>query len=385
MHRIPPASVDNAKRNIDQLQHTLGHIDCPACDLIADMGHVEIDPKLPFSDAYDHWLEIKAPEIRPRTLRGYRLAKKPLAVFFGALHLNEIHIGHVRAYQQERGKKAGPVLLNGECSCLGMVLEEAGLRQEIWAKYKPRHVPKRGAGNSLSATEEERLREVAFRHPKWRLAAHCMIVMLSTTMNWGELSRLRRQHVDIERKLISVVEAKNEGREREIPINAAAAESLGWLIDRWANLGGRSGLDYLLPKRPPRIKGPWIFYEPMTSIKTAFRKIRKEAGLTHFRIHDCRVQAITKLLSNPKVSRQVSKEIAGHISQAMQDRYSHQQYDTKLEALRSLESPNHYAPPGPQVVEIPKKPVKNTHEADLIQEFADFVKWRNFSIDNRKG
>ena len=61
----------------------------------------------------------------------------------------------------------------------------------------------------------------------------------------------------------------------------------------------------------------------------AFRGIRNAAGLPHFRIYDCRVQAITKLLSNPAVSAQVSKEIAGHISQRMQDRYSIQQFSTK--------------------------------------------------------
>jgi hypothetical protein len=37
----------------------------------------------------------------------------------------------------------------------------------------------------------------------------------------------------------------------------------------------------------------------------------------------------TKLLSNPDVSPQVSREIAGHISQAMQSRYSIQLFNKK--------------------------------------------------------
>ena len=77
--------------------------------------------------------------------------------------------------------------------------------------------------------------------------------------------------------------------------------------------------------------------EPMTAIRTAFEKIRKAAGLPQFRIYDCRVQAITKILSDPKVSSQVAKEIAGHISQAMQSRYSIQLLDTKRAALDALE------------------------------------------------
>jgi hypothetical protein len=46
-----------------------------------------------------------------------------------------------------------------------------------------------------------------------------------------------------------------------------------------------------------------------------------------------------KLLSNPAMSPQVSREIAGHISQAMQSRYSIQQFNTKKAALDALERP----------------------------------------------
>jgi hypothetical protein len=55
--------------------------------------------------------------------------------------------------------------------------------------------------------------------------------------------------------------------------------------------------------------------------------------LPDFRIYDCRVQAITKLLSDPNVSAKVSKEIAGHISPRMQDRYSIQQFSAKKRAV----------------------------------------------------
>ena len=76
-----------------------------------------------------------------------------------------------------------------------------------------------------------------------------------------------------------------------------------------------------------------------TSIYSSFRSIRNAAGLPQFRIYDCRVQAITKLLSDPNVSPQVSKEIAGHISQRMQSRYSIQLFSTKKAALDGLDDP----------------------------------------------
>jgi hypothetical protein len=86
-------------------------------------------------------------------------------------------------------------------------------------------------------------------------------------------------------------------------------------------------------------KNPWILDQPPTSIYSSFRSIRNAAGLPQFRIYDCRVQAITKLLSDPNVSPQVSKEIAGHISQRMQSRYSIQLFSTKKAALDGLDDP----------------------------------------------
>jgi hypothetical protein len=101
----------------------------------------------------------------------------------------------------------------------------------------------------------------------------------------------------------------------------------------------------------------------MSAITSAFNGIRKQAGLPKFRVYDCRVQAITKLLSNPAVSPQVSKEIAGHISQAMQDRYSIQQFDTKMAALDALESPSAPPPNDPEPAPQPAAP------ADLMHSF----------------
>jgi len=178
-----------------------------------------------------------------------------------------------------------------------------------------------------------------------------MMVMLSTTMGFGELRQLRRRDVDMERGCVTVREgAKNTFRQRTIPLNAVALESMTWILERWKKLGGSSDEHYILPHRPRGERAPhwsktipWILDQPTTSINSAFRSIRNAAGLPYFRIYDCRVQAITKLLSNPDVSPQVSREIAGHISQAMQSRYSIQQFNTKKAALDALEPPA----PGP--------------------------------------
>ena len=104
-----------------------------------------------------------------------------------------------------------------------------------------------------SKEDEERLRAVAFSKPKWRLAAHCITIMLSTTMGFGELRQLRRRDVDMKRQCITVREgAKNEARERTIPLNVTALESMTWILERWEQLGGNRPEQYILPHHARR-------------------------------------------------------------------------------------------------------------------------------------
>lgn len=331
---------------------------------------------LPFHRAAQLWLAQHSLYIKPITIVGYRNAVNLLSAYLGDILVKDIHIGHLRGYQIERRKKAGPYLTNAELGVLAMIMKEARCWKSISELYRPLKVPKRKAGHSLTEAEEMQLRETAFTKPKWRLAGHCMMVMLSTTMGFGELRHVRRQDVDMQKRSIQVVQgAKNEFRDRIIPMNEAAYNSMCWILDRWTDLGGRHAEDFILPHRPRTNKGPWIFTEPMTAITSAFRQIRKAAGVPHFRIYDCRVQAITKLLQNPNVSTQVSKEIAGHISQAMQSKYSIQRFDAKKAALDALE---------PVTVSF-KKPVQNISEFPVDASVKSaYVRYSNESLHKRR-
>jgi integrase len=304
-----------------------------------------------FSQAGGLWLHQHRRYIRPNTIGCYEDALKPLGRFFGDLRLDKIEIKHIRAYQDHRSAQVTPLTTNREVGVFQLVMKEFDQWARLQSRYKPLKVEQHRSGHSLTAEEEERLKTVAFSKKKWRLAAHCMVVMMNTTMGFGELRQLRRRDVDMARPCVTVREgAKNQYRQRTIPLNAAARESMEYILKRWATIGGSSAEHYILPHRPRgeqaphwKKKIPWILDEPTTSMNSAFRSIRNAAGLPHVRIYDCRVQAITKLLSSPQVSPQASREIAGHISQEMQNRYSIQTFSTKKAALDTLDAP----PPTP--------------------------------------
>jgi hypothetical protein len=120
-------------------------------------------------------------------------------MFFGQQKLKDIKIGNIRAYQAERAETAGPTKINMEISALQMIMKEAGLWASLMELYRPLPVPKEKVRQNMSDEEEMRLREFVLRAtPKRQIAGHCLIVMLSTTMGFGELRHLRREDVYLE-------------------------------------------------------------------------------------------------------------------------------------------------------------------------------------------
>ena len=155
------------------------------------------------------------------------------------------------------------------------VMREFGEWKRLEDRYRQLKEPPHRAGHSLTQDEEQRLREVAFTKPKWRLAGHCMMVMLSTTMGFGELRQLRR----LRRRHGTWIRLGTRGRQervprRTIPLNSAARESMTWILERWKKLGGCDPEHYILPHRPRREGShwrktiPWILDEPMHGIAT---------------------------------------------------------------------------------------------------------------------
>ena len=255
-----------------------------------------------FSTAATTWFADHKLYIKASTADSYGTALKPLTSFFGDKPINEIGSVHIRMYQGLRSAKVCSNTVNREVGVLQQVLREFDEWKRFESHYKQLKEPARRAGRSLTREEEQRLREVAFSKPKWRLAGHCMMVMLSTGMGFGELRLVRRRDVNMKRKCIVV---RDGAKVRTFPLNSAARKSMTWILDRWKKLGGCDPEHYILPHRGRREEAsdgqktiPWSVDEPMLTISGAFRSIRKAADLPDFHVYDCRVQAITKVFSD---------------------------------------------------------------------------------------
>ena len=103
-------------------------------------------------------------------------------------------------------------------------------------------------------------------------------------------------------------------------------------------LGGAEQEHFVFASYKP-VHGQMEFFDPtraMRSWKKAWSKSTAKAGLNGLRFHDLRHDAISKLLTDPSVSAQTVKAIAGHVSQRMLNRYSHIELDARREALEAL-------------------------------------------------
>ena len=304
--------------------------------------------ELEFVEAANSWLEIHKRYIAPRTVRDYKQYIRALSKFFGGRRLDEIQIGDIRDYQ--KGREVVPTLVNMELSCLQQILKEAKLWDQIASFYRPLPTVRTGSGKSLSSAEEEELLQIAFSgNKKWLLAAHCLQLMLRTGCGFGEIRGVRRCDVDLDKKVIAIIEAKNEYRERTVPLSPRAMESIRWLLERWRRLGGHKPEEYVLPHNGRYgQKGTHDVSRPMYGIGRAWDGIRKawadkaqtpedhHRRLT-FRIYDMRVTAITKTLSTGKVSVHTAKRLFGHVSEQMQRRYFKPDLDTMREAVNLLD------------------------------------------------
>ena len=122
------------------------------------------------------------------------------------------------------------------------------------------------------------------------------------------------------------------GTGRVIPLNVTAIAALeahaAWYTRRFKECRPEwfvFAFGSPLPKDPTR---------PITSFKTGWIKVRKEAGVKG-RWHDNRHTLVTELAESG-AGDEVIMSIAGHVSRAMLSRYSHVRMEAKRRALDEI-------------------------------------------------
>lgn len=273
--------------------------------------------------------------------------------------LPDINAWLVEKWRAQRLKQVKPATVNRELVTLKAALSKAvewGLLEvHPLTKVKPSKVDHIGRVRFLDASEEQRLRaaldvrEERHRQDRdhansWReqrdyallpdlravpFVDHLkplVLLSLNTGLRRGELFNLERQHVDLERALLTVAgdtEGNKTAKARHIPLNREARAVLR---------------DWITARQPTGLLFPGRKGARLDNISTAWERLRQAAKLDNFRWHDLRHTFASKLVM-AGVDLNAVRELLGHASLDMTLRYAHLAPEHKAAAVARLDAP----------------------------------------------
>jgi integrase len=277
-----------------------------------------VSERFTFEAALCRYLSDVTPIKKPSTQQGDAVKSKPLAAFFGKYSLAAITPELIAKYRDQRlaeGKRNNTVRL--ELALVSHLFTTAIREWGIGLTYNPAanvRKPAAGEGRSrrLNHEEEKRILQAvdAYSNP---MLGWIVRIALETGMRSSEIATLRRDQVDLQRRVVRLFDTKNKST-RTVPLNRAATTAFAAALSH--------------PVRP--IDTDLIFFgEPGRDGKRrpyAFSKqwldTKKLLGIRDLRFHDLRHEAVSRLVEAGLTDQEVSA-ISGHKSMQMLKRYTH--------------------------------------------------------------
>jgi integrase len=296
--------------------------------------------KLPplFSIAAADWLKTRT-SIAPSTERSYKLAISHLTTAFGKQLLCDISGQDLAAYQTRRKREGvSNRTVNLELGVLRSILRRYRMWEAIAVDVdflKESASP----GRALTHEEEATLLDVASKS-RCRSLYPVIMLAINTGMRASEIRGLTWTQVDFLAKSLTVGKSKTAaGAGRIIPLNPRAVA----VLTHWRGLfHGAEAEHYVFPHEKYGLAGSdrkQCAYEitptePMHRWKVAWESARKAAKVS-CRFHDLRHTFISRLAES-QASDSTVMALAGHVSRAMMERYSHIRMEAKRRAVDDL-------------------------------------------------
>jgi integrase len=276
----------------------------------------QLKPEMTFGELAAHF--IGAGMGRPHSLD--RL--KHLLPFFADMPLADINTSAIRKYRQARNKEKllTAATVNRDLSVLRRIfywsVEEGYLLANPLGRLRMER-ERRTKRPVMSVAEEIKLNSAAPEHLQ-----RIILCALHTGMRRGEILQQRWDDIDFDNRILHVSHSKTpEGEAREIPLTSRLYEVL-------SAHRRNHGLVFTLDDHG------------LKNIKTAWGASLRRSGIRHFRFHDLRHTANTRMML-AGVLQEVRREILGHSSQRsrdINDRYTQIELPEKREAILKLEA-----------------------------------------------
>jgi integrase len=305
------------------------------------------------ADACTQWVEQHTARLKSVKARANeRSYLRQLLRRLGSRKLGTITLDDLKNYQAQRSLEVRERPINLELGILVNVLKENNLWLGSMANkahgYRRLGEPESDVGEALSLEELSRLEAAAASRHSW-LVAYCAELLASNTgMRGGEIKKLRLGVIDLENRRLRVTRktTKTGKGARWVELNQSAFAAILRLHQRAQTLGANDADHYLLPadlsrhtKANDPLKGGRGFNPTrhQQSWDTAWRNLRRLAGLPKLRFHNCRHTYIT-IMAELGVPLSVTKDSVGHMSDSMTAHYTHISEKAARAAVEKLDA-----------------------------------------------
>jgi|SRR5579883_2644941 len=274
--------------------------------------------RMMFVDAMDRYLREVTPTKKASTQEPERRHAEVLKAHFGKYSLAAINSEIVAAFRDLKlaeGKRPNSVRLY--LALLGHLFSVAIREWRLGLAQNPvRNIrkpsPGQGRDRRFAGDEEERLREAIAKHSNPMLS-WIFDIAIETGMRSSEITGLRREQVDVKRRIVRLSDTKNDNA-RTVPLTKRAAELFTAALknptrpkDCRLVFFGEPGRDGV--RRPYNFNKVWL-------------GIKAKLGVSDLRFHDLRHEAVSRLVEAGLSDQEVAA-ISGHKSMQMLRRYTH--------------------------------------------------------------
>jgi len=297
------------------------------------LGKIGIEPKkeIPnFEKAVEDFLLWSKIEhaLQPSTYKRYYFSCQTLKKYFGKAKACRIETKDIEKFIVWRcgqtSKKTGAFItretVNHELLTVKMIFNR--LIESKILRDNPAQTVKRLSENErqfhVLTFDEEKKYLLACPQPLQDVA----IVMLETGMRCGEVYRLRRQDVYLDKGFLKVVKGKTKSSVRNVHLSEKAKEVLSYRINKFSG-------ENLFPQ------GDKDFAKATDSLDKQHITTIRKLGYK-FRLYDCRHTFATSAVENG-VDLLTLSQILGHSSLRMIVRYSHPSETFKADAIKRME------------------------------------------------
>lgn len=272
------------------------------------------DEKIKFKDFAQVYFENHA-KVNKRSWELDERYIKRWGEYFGDKLLVEISSIDIEKYKAKRlEEQATPAYINRELACLKCIFNKAIL----WKKF---YRPNPMKGVKLFKENNQRVRYLE-KTEMFRLLDECkgelrsiVMVAANTGMRRGEIEALRWNDIDLHADLIYIRKSKS-GHSRIVPMNRVVKEVFNALYIRKA-----SDKQHIFERRH----------------REAFEAAVERAEIKNFRFHDLR-HHFASYASMAGMDLNTLRELLGHKTLAMTQRYSHLSPNHKAQAIKLLDS-----------------------------------------------